>query len=94
MKKGLWKRIAPYLKPYARCAVISVLCAAVSSAVQLMIPVLCGKAIDCMIAAGKVNFDGVYAYAAQIAALSLLAAAAQQQEPKRREKKREKDNKA
>ena len=78
MKKGLWKRIAPYLKPYARCAVISVLCAAVSSAVQLMIPVLCGKAIDCMIAAGKVNFDGVYAYAAQIAALSLLAAAAQQ----------------
>lgn len=78
MKKGLWKRIAPYLKPYARCAMISVLCAAVSSAVQLIIPVLCGKAIDCMIAAGKVNFDGVYAYAARIAALSLLAAAAQQ----------------
>ena len=52
MKKGLWKRIAPYLKPYARCAMISVLCAAVSSAVQLIIPVLCGKAIDCMIAAG------------------------------------------
>lgn len=78
MKKGLWKRIAPYLKPYARCAMISVLCAAVSSAVQLIIPVLCGKAIDCMIAVGKVNFDGVYAYAARIAALSLLAAAAQQ----------------
>ena len=56
------KKIMPYLRPYLPLAVISFICAAVSSAATLIIPVLCGKAIDCMIAAGKVNFDGVLKY--------------------------------
>ena len=72
------KKILPYLKPYLPLAVISFICAAVSSAATLIIPILCGKAIDCMIAAGKVNFDGVLKYVYYVAAVALIAAAAQQ----------------
>lgn len=72
------KKIIPYLKPYLPLAVISFICAAVSSAATLIIPILCGRAIDCMIAAGKVNFDGVLKYVYYVAAVALIAAAAQQ----------------
>ena len=52
-------RVLKYIAPYRVLVIASVVCAAVSVASQLYIPVLTGDAIDYMIYRNNVNFDGV-----------------------------------
>lgn len=57
-QKGTLLRVLQYVKPYRVLVIVSLLCACVSAAAQLLIPILTGKAIDQMIGAGQVNLSG------------------------------------
>lgn len=77
-QKGTLLRVLQYVKPYRVLVIISLLCACVSAAAQLLIPILTGKAIDQMIGAGQVNLSGVLVFAVWIAVVAALSAVAQQ----------------
>lgn len=77
-QKGTLLRVLQYVKPYRVLVIVSLLCACVSAAAQLLIPILTGKAIDQMIGAGQVNLSGVLLFAVWIAVVAALSAAAQQ----------------
>lgn len=77
-QKGTLLRVLQYVKPYRLLVIISLLCACVSAAAQLLIPILTGKAIDQMLGAGQVNLSGVLVFAVWIAVVAALSAVAQQ----------------
>ncbi len=77
-QKGTLLRVLQYLKPYRVLVIVSLLCACVSAAAQLLIPILTGKAIDQMLGAGQVNLSGVLVFAVWIAVVAALSAVAQQ----------------
>lgn len=77
-QKGTLLRVLQYVKPYRVLVIVSLLCACVSAAAQLLIPILTGKAIDQMIGAGQVNLSGVLVFAVWIAVVAALSAAAPQ----------------
>ena len=77
-QKGTLRRVLQYVKPYRVLVIVSLLCACVSAAAQLLIPILTGKAIDQMIGAGQVNLSGVLVFAVWIAVVAALSAVAQQ----------------
>lgn len=77
-QKGTLLRVLQYVKPYRALVIVSLLCACVSAAAQLLIPVLTGKAIDQMLGAGQVNLSGVLVFAVWIAVVAALSAVAQQ----------------
>ncbi len=77
-QKGTLLRVLQYVKPYRVLVIVSLLCACVSAAAQLLIPILTGKAIDQMIGAGQVNLSGVLVFAVWIAVVAALSAVAQQ----------------
>lgn len=77
-QKGTLLRVLQYVKPYRVLVIVSLLCACVSAAAQLLIPILTGKAIDQMIGAGQVNLSGVLVFAVWIAVVAALSAIAQQ----------------
>lgn len=58
-QKRAFRRVLSLIKPYWLIVVLSILTAAVSVVGQLYIPILTGRAIDFMIAEGKVDFAGV-----------------------------------
>lgn len=77
-QKGTLLRVLQYVKPYRVLVIVSLLCACVSAAAQLLIPILIGKAIDQMLGAGQVNLSGVLVFAVWIAVVAALSAVAQQ----------------
>lgn len=77
-QRGTLLRVLQYVKPYRVLVIVSLLCACVSAAAQLLIPILTGKAIDQMIGAGQVNLSGVLVFAVWIAVVAALSAVAQQ----------------
>lgn len=77
-QKGTLLRVLQYVKPYRVLVIVSLLCACVSAAAQLLIPILTGKAIDQMLGAGQVNLSGVLVFAVWIAVVAALSAIAQQ----------------
>lgn len=77
-QKGTLLRVLQYVKPYRVLVIVSLLCACVSAAAQLLIPILTGKAIDQMLGAGQVNLQGVLIFAVWIAVVAALSAIAQQ----------------
>lgn len=77
-RKDTVKRILKYVKKYRINVIFSFLCAAVSSAAQLIIPLFCGDAIDFMIGKGKVDFQKIGECVLCIAGVMVVAAIAQQ----------------
>ena len=81
-KKGLdlrtLRRVLPYVKPYRAHVLVSLLCASISAAAALLIPIFSGNAIDCMIGVGAVDMAGVTKWALLISLCAILAAIAQQ----------------
>lgn len=77
-QKGTLLRVLQYVKPYRVLVIVSLLCACVSAAAQLLIPILTGKAIDQMLGAGQVNLSGVLVFAVWIVVVAALSAVAQQ----------------
>ncbi|MBQ2953759.1 MAG: ABC transporter ATP-binding protein [Clostridia bacterium] len=72
------KLVFPYLQPYRLQALLSLICAAITAAAALLIPIFSGNAIDCMIGVGQVDFTGILHNALWIAAITLVSAVAQQ----------------
>ncbi len=70
-------RVLTYISPYRLMICGSLAVAALSVAAQLIIPILTGRAIDRMIGAGQVDFDGVYRIILYILASLLISASAQ-----------------
>ena len=60
------RRVLTYVKPYRLHVFISILCASVSAAAALLIPIFAGNAIDFMLGADSVNLAGVMYYAVLI----------------------------
>lgn len=76
-KKGEWKRILSYIRPYLFFVIMSVVFAALSALCTLLIPVFSGKAIDFMVG-GNVNFLGVLLFILKIGIAALIGAVSQQ----------------
>lgn len=74
--KAIPKRILGYVRPYMKYVILSLLCAIVSVAAGLLIPIFTGNAIDHMIEEGNVNFPAIMSYLIAIlitAGISALA---------------------
>ena len=67
------KKVLHRLKPYTFAIVLSLLSAAVSVVMSLYIPVLIGRAIDCIVEAGKVDFDLMKGYLMGVVICALAA---------------------
>ena len=68
------KKVWQYIRPHRVFLYLSLLLALVSVFATLSVPILVGRAIDCMIGVGRVDFDGIAHIVLQI--LVLIAAAA------------------
>ncbi len=77
MNKGTLKKVLFYVGRYKIHLFISIILAAASVASSLYIPVLAGKAIDEIVAPGKVNFDALLPFLYQIGILALATGLAQ-----------------
>lgn len=75
--KAVMRRILLFVRPYSPFIAISFLCSAVSVAAQLLVPILCGNAIDYMLGKGQVDFQGVSTIILAIAAATGITAVAQ-----------------
>ena len=71
------KRVLGYIKPYWFFVFTSLICAAISVAAQLLVPIYCGDAIDYMIGVGRVNMEGVRQIIISIIVATAITAAAQ-----------------
>lgn len=67
------KKVLRRLKPHTFAIVLSLLSAAVSVVMSLYIPVLIGRAIDCIVEAGKVDFSLMKGYLMDVAICALAA---------------------
>ena len=77
MKKHVFRRLVPYLRPYAGTLLLGCLAAVLQVAFTLAAPVLVGKGVDCVLGPGRVDFDALIPLLVQLAAVILLAAAFQ-----------------
>ena len=73
----LVRRVLRLVRPYWFFVAASLVCAAVSVAAQLLVPILCGDAIDAMIGLHRVDFAIVARVALAIAVSTAITAAAQ-----------------
>lgn len=71
------QKVLHYMKHYIPLLVLSVILATVSVALTLYFPILTGRAIDLILAKGRVDFDGIIALAKQGVIVIAITAAAQ-----------------
>ena len=71
------RRVLGYIKPYLFFVFASLVCASISVAAQLLVPIYCGNAIDYMIGAGHVNMEGVRRIILSIIVATAITAVAQ-----------------
>lgn len=71
------KKVLHYMKHYIPLLVLSVILATVSVALTLYFPILTGRAIDLILAKGRVDFNGIIALAKQGVIVIAITAAAQ-----------------
>lgn len=71
------KKVLHYMKHYIPLLVLSVILATVSVALTLYFPILTGRAIDLILAKGRVDFDGIIALAKQGVIVIAITAVAQ-----------------
>ncbi len=80
-KKGaqsaVLRRVLTYLKPHLPVLALSLLLSLIAVALTLYVPILVGRAIDCIIGPGEVDFAALRPILTTIAVCVLLTAAAQ-----------------
>lgn len=59
IRTSVWKRILRYLKPDLPWFLLSLLFTLISVILTLYVPILAGRAIDCIVTAGEVDFTGL-----------------------------------
>ena len=75
--KGTMRRVLSYLKGYRLLLFISLLFSLISVAMMLLLPVLIGKAIDCIVGAGAVDFAAIRSLFIQAVVVIAVAALVQ-----------------
>ncbi len=75
--RGTLRRVLSYLRGYRALLLLSLLLALVSVALTLWLPVLIGKAIDCIVAPGAVDFGAILRIFNQAVVAILVTAACQ-----------------
>ncbi len=78
LKQAERAKIFAFIRPQIFFIIGSLGLAAVGAVCQLLIPIFCGRAIDCMADTGKVLFDGVYRFILCVAVTALIGAVSQQ----------------
>ena len=73
-QKETLKRVIGLIAPYKFYVFCTIICAAATTVFQLLIPILCGDAIDAMIGAGKVEFGIVRSLLAKVGICAACAA--------------------
>jgi ATP-binding cassette subfamily B protein len=58
--KIILKRLTKYIKPYRRYFILTLICSVVQVAGTLFIPILIGKAVDCAVGKGNVDFNSLF----------------------------------
>ena len=71
------KKMLHYMKPYRFFLLLSVILAAITVASTLYLPLLIGKAVDCIVGKGNVNFDGLIAVLIKMAVMIGITSLAQ-----------------
>lgn len=71
------KKLLPYIGKYRLSVFLSLVFAAVSAVLSLYVPILTGRAIDCIAGVHEVDFAGIFAVVRQIAAVVLVTAFSQ-----------------
>ena len=71
------KKVLRYMKPYRFFLLLSVILAAITVASTLYLPLLIGKAVDCIVGKGNVNFDGLIAVLIKMAVMIGITALTQ-----------------
>lgn len=69
MKRDVILKNLSFSKPYRRFFIGAILCALVSVTATLLMPVLIGRAVDCLTGPGQVDFTGIFHISLQFAAL-------------------------
>ncbi len=77
MNRAFLKKLYKYLKPYRLFLLLSVMMAFISALITLYIPLLTGKAVDCVLGPGKVDFAGTFGIMARIALAAVISALSQ-----------------
>ena len=75
--KGILKRILSFTKPYFHYLALALVFAAISVALTLYAPILIGNAVDLILGAGNVDFNGILPILTKLAVVVALTAAAQ-----------------
>ena len=75
--KAAFLKTLHLIKPYGLLVALSIICSFVSVCGQLLIPCLCGRAIDFMLGEGRVSLDGVLKVVVIIGAVMLASALSQ-----------------
>ena len=76
-QKETIRKVWQYLKAYRFYIIVSLVLAAVVVALQLYIPILTGRAIDCILSKGNVDFDGIFAVLRTMGVVILITAVCQ-----------------
>lgn len=76
-RRATLRRLLGLIRPQAPLLALGLLAAAVSVFGQLYIPILTGRAIDCMLGAGRVDFAGIAGLLRQIGIVAAAAALGQ-----------------
>lgn len=71
------KKVLRYMKPYRFFLLFSVILAAITVASTLYLPLLIGKAVDCIVGKDNVNFDGLITVLIKMAVMIGITALAQ-----------------
>lgn len=66
-QSAICRRILKELKPFLGAILLSLVCALITVILTLNIPVLTGKAVDCIVGVHQVDFDGLLAVLRQMA---------------------------
>lgn len=68
LKKGTFRKIIKRIGRYKYLLLLSVIFAAASALLSLYVPILIGRAIDCIVGKGNVDFDTIFALFVQVGA--------------------------
>ena len=76
-RRATLSRIMRYIRPHLPALLLSLLLALVTVALTLYIPILVGRAVDCIVGAGQVDFDALKDTLMTMALCILVTAGAQ-----------------
>ncbi|MDE5695843.1 MAG: ABC transporter ATP-binding protein/permease [Lachnospiraceae bacterium] len=75
--KDILKKVLDHIGKYKIFLVLSIVLAAISVILTLYIPILTGRAVDCILGPGAVDFDGIWVILKEMAVIIVITAVVQ-----------------